>query len=122
MTNGEGYASCSLFSILGILHSGQLAMCGIGEQDKNLVYGLLGRDPVAEVWVNHPVLKQIRETVPHKLEGICGNCVLRDACLGLFIADTYHRTGSILTPFWFCSQADQAGLFPESRKRKKTDN
>jgi SynChlorMet cassette radical SAM/SPASM protein ScmF len=118
MTNGEGYASCDIYNILGILHTGQLAMCGIGEQDKKLVYGMLGKDPVAEVWASHPVLKQIREAIPSQLEGVCGDCILRDACLGLCPADNYHRTGSILAPFWFCSQADQAGLFPESRKRK----
>jgi len=109
--------SCSIFNILGILHTGHMALCGMGAQDENLVYGLLGKDSVAEVWTTHPIVLQIRESVPQELEGICGNCLFREACLGFCVADNYHRTGSLLAPYWFCELAERAGLFPTRRKR-----
>jgi SynChlorMet cassette radical SAM/SPASM protein ScmF len=113
-----GCNSCDIFNILGILHSGHLALCGIGVQDENLVYGLLGKDSVAEVWTTHPIILQIRENVPQQLERICGNCLLREVCMGFCVADNYHRTGNLLAPFWFCDVANRAGLFPARRIRQ----
>lgn len=118
LNNSGGCDSCNIHNILGILHTGQMSMCGIGVQDDTLVYGLLGKDLVADIWANHSILHQIRESIPYKLEGICGNCLLRDACMGFCPADSYHREQSLQTPFWLCEQADQVGLFPGSRKRQ----
>ena len=112
-----GCESCSLHTILGVLHTGQLSMCGIGVQDDELVYGIIGQDSLADVWINHPVLKQLRETIPSGLTGICGNCVLRDTCMGFCAANNYQRARDLHAPFWLCEMADQVGLFPKSRKR-----
>jgi SynChlorMet cassette radical SAM/SPASM protein ScmF len=113
-----GCDSCGILGILGLLHSGHLAMCGIGIEENNLVYGLIGQDAVADVWIGHPLLKQMREALPSQLKGICHECLLRDVCLGQCVANTYHLTQDLLAPYWFCELADQAGLFPASRKRR----
>ncbi len=112
-----GCDSCDIFHILGILHTGHLALCGIGVQDQVFVFGLLGKDRVERVWATHPIIRQIREGLPSKLEGICGDCLFRDVCLGFCVADNYHHTRNLLAPFWFCDLADQKGLFPGLRKR-----
>jgi hypothetical protein len=33
------------------------------------------------------------------------------------VAQNYYRSGDLFAPFWFCEQAEAAGLFPESRLR-----
>ena len=116
LMNGRG--NCDIIGILGILPSGHLAMCGIGVQIPELCYGLLGVDRVAEVWSSHPVLLRLRDLIPNKLEGICGNCIFRDRCLGACVAQNYHTAGYLGTPFWFCHQANETGFFPLSRQRK----
>jgi SynChlorMet cassette radical SAM/SPASM protein ScmF len=118
LAGSGGCDSCNIHNILGILHSGQMSMCGIGVQDEALVYGMLGKHSVADVWTNHPILHQVRDNIPHRLEGICGNCVLRDTCMGSCPADSYHRAQDLKTAFWFCDFAERAGLFPQPRKRR----
>ena len=108
---------CAIANTLGILHSGLVALCGIGVQDDRLVYGLVGKNPVAEIWKTHPIIVSIRENLPHQLKGVCGECLFRDACMGFCVADNYYRTGSVIAPYHLCAAADQAGLFPTKRKR-----
>jgi sulfatase maturation enzyme AslB (radical SAM superfamily) len=52
------------------------------------------------------------------LEGICGDCLHRDFCLGECVANNYYETGKINSSYHFCTQADKAGLFPETRRKK----
>lgn len=107
--------NCSIFTILGILAGGELAMCGIGLAIPELVYGQIGEDKLADVWVNNPMLKNLREVVPHQLEGVCGNCLFKHQCLGACVADNYHQAQRLTAPFWFCDQAQQSGIFPTTR-------
>jgi SynChlorMet cassette radical SAM/SPASM protein ScmF len=118
LTGWGGCGGCDIFSILGILSTGEMALCGIGVHDRRLVYGVLGTHAVREVWSHHPVTVSIRESLPCQLQGICGKCLFRDWCLGFCVADNYHRSGSALAPFWFCDCADQAGRFPVARQRE----
>jgi radical SAM protein with 4Fe4S-binding SPASM domain len=108
---------CSIFNIMGILHTGHLAMCGIGVQVPELCYGLLGKDHVADVWTSNPILIDLRKMLPTELEGICRECIFRNRCLGTCVAANYHLSGCLTTPFWFCQMADEAGVFPTSRRR-----
>jgi SynChlorMet cassette radical SAM/SPASM protein ScmF len=109
--------SCNLFGILGILSTGQLSMCGIGEQVSELCYGMIGQERIADIWFSHPILIDLRNKLPEKLEGICGECIMRDRCLGSCVAQCYYHSKSLTSPFWFCQKADEAGLFPEARRK-----
>ena len=111
-------ANCNIFYILGILSSGDMAMCGIGTQEKELIYGRLGKDKVAEVWASSPGLLQLRELIPGQLEGICSQCIFKNRCLGACAAQNYHSTKRLTAPFWFCNQADESGIFPSNRHQK----
>jgi SynChlorMet cassette radical SAM/SPASM protein ScmF len=108
-------ASCGIFGILGILSTGHLAMCGIGMQVKDLCYGLLGCDPVTNVWVSHPLLLKMRKVFPAELEGVCQSCILHDRCMASCVASNYQHSQSLTSSFWFCHAAVEAGLFPTSR-------
>ena len=107
--------SCNVRNILGILPARHLALCGIGVQVPELCYGQLGEDLVADVWMSHPALIGLRQSVPADLEGICGRCIFRQRCLGMCVAENYHAARRLTAPYWFCHEADKAGLFPRSR-------
>lgn len=109
--------TCGILGILGILPTGKLAMCGIGVEIPELSYGLLGEDRVSEVWLSNPILIALRRNLPDGLEGICGNCIFRNSCLGKCIAENYSFGKRLTAPHWFCKIADEAGLFPHSRLR-----
>jgi len=110
--------SCSVFNILGILNTGHLALCGIGEQIPELNFGLLGDDRVADIWTNHPTLLDIRKNVPDNLEGVCSLCIFQQRCFGHCIAENYHYYKRLTAPFWFCQEAENVGLFPTTRKSR----
>jgi SynChlorMet cassette radical SAM/SPASM protein ScmF len=110
-----GTDSCGIYNIMGVLPGGQFAMCGIGQAIHELCYGRIGESPLADIWLNHPMLQALRQNVPGELEGICADCVFRDQCLGSCIAQNYHEAQKLTAPFWFCQQARETGLFPVSR-------
>jgi SynChlorMet cassette radical SAM/SPASM protein ScmF len=113
--NGDGAGVCGIFTVLGVLGDGSYALCGIGETVEELVFGHAATDSLAEIWNDHPVLKDIREGIPQRLEGICGDCILKAMCLGSCVAQNYYASKRLWSPNWFCHAAAQKGLFPESR-------
>lgn len=115
LAKSEG--QCSIFNILGILSSGHLAMCGVGVQVPELCYGLVGRDPIRDIWTQNPMLLDLRKNIPSKLEGVCGLCVFKENCLGYCVAENYYSSQRLTAPFWFCQGAYEDGLFRKSRLR-----
>lgn len=112
---GDGCSRCGVFGILGVLSDGSYALCGIGEQVPELIFGHASRDKLADVWADNPVLREIRAGIPGKLEGICGECVMKSLCLGSCVAQNYYATRDLFAPFWYCEEARKLGLFPASR-------
>ena len=117
--SGDGCSRCGIFGILGVLSDGSYALCGIGAQVPELVFGHASRDKLADVWTNHPVLRQIREGLPQKMEGICGECMMKTLCLGSCVAQNYYSSKNLFAPFWYCDEAKKRGLFPASRLMRK---
>jgi len=116
--NGDGCSVCGILGILGVLADGSYALCGIGETVPELVFGHAARDRLEEVWQENPVLQDLREGLPHRFEGICGQCLMKGICLGSCVAQNYYRGKSLWAGFWYCEQARQEGLFPETRLQK----
>lgn len=115
--NGEGCGTCGIKGIIGVLSDGSYALCGIGTSVPALIFGRADADQLEDVWNNNPVLKQIREGLPDRLQGICADCIMKSQCLGSCIAQNYYRAKSLWAPFWFCERAYNGGIFPESRIR-----
>lgn len=107
---------CGIKGILGVLADGSFALCGIGSSIKEMVFGNAQNDRLKDIWENTAVLNDIRENMPQKLEGICGKCMFKAICLGSCVAQNYYRSKNLWAPFWYCEEAEKAGLFPESRK------
>ena len=107
--------TCGIFNILGILGDGSISICGIGSTVDTLILGRITKDKIEDIWRDSAVLKEIREYVPSKLKGVCGQCMMKKYCLGKCRAEAYYTEGSLLAPLGFCQTAYNEGLFPESR-------
>ena len=116
---GDGCSRCGIFTILGVLDDGSYALCGIGQQVPELIFGNAAKDRLEDVWLKNPILIEIREGLPKKLEGVCGECLMKDLCLGSCIAQNYYSQKKLFAPFWYCDEAFKMGLFPASRLQKK---
>ncbi len=115
IASGDGCGVCGIQGILGVIPSGQYALCGIGEQVPDLVFGTIGQDSLEQVWREHPTLQSLRTGLPTRLEGVCSRCLLKWRCLGSCVAQNFYKTGNLFSPFWFCEEAERIGLFPASR-------
>lgn len=116
---GDGCHSCGIMGILGVLADGSYALCGIGATVPELIFGHAARDPLKEVWLNSSTLRQIREGLPKQLRGICAECVMKHICMGSCVAQNYYRQRDLWAPYWYCEEANNQGLFPETRLRPR---
>lgn len=116
---------CSICSTIGLLADGTITTCGMGRQTKGFRYGNIGKDSIAEIWLQHPLLRDIRELIPSQLKGICGKCIMRSVCLG------YCRLNSekvapenLCDSYWMCEEMYKRGKFPSTRlyEHKKTES
>ncbi len=117
--NGDGCVVCGILSILGVLSDGSYALCGIGETVPELIFGHANKDSLEDVWNNTPILHEIREGLPKRLEGICSDCLMKGRCFGSCIAQNYYLSKNFWSSFWYCEAALISGLFPETRISSK---
>ncbi|MFH1541593.1 MAG: SynChlorMet cassette radical SAM/SPASM protein ScmF [bacterium] len=120
-TNSDGCGVCGIFGIIGVLANGSYALCGIGESVPEFVFGDVQKDRLADVWQNNAVLKDIRQGLPEKLEGICADCIMKQRCLGSCLAQNYYSDKNLWAPNWFCVQARERNIFPEFRRKSSFD-
>lgn len=112
---GGKQGSCGIKGVLGVLATGHYALCGIGENIPEMVFGNAAKDSLEHIWRNHPVLSIIRHDLPEQFEGICGQCLHQSSCFGSCIAMNYYSARRLNADFWFCRQAFLEGLFPRQR-------
>lgn len=115
---GQTGGMCQIRHILGILATGEMALCGIGRTIPELCFGNLDKVSVAEAWKTHPMLRRLRRELDSDYPDICGKCIHARHCLTYCVAMNYQSTGQLITPSWFCAEAYQKGLFPLSRLKK----
>ncbi len=115
IAEGADAGTCRILNILGVLPGGEYALCGVGTMAPELVFGRAGVDSLERVWRESPVLRELREGLPDRLEGVCGRCLMRHLCRGSCIAQNWLSSGSLWAPHWFCAEAECAGVFPETR-------
>ncbi|MGD9612674.1 MAG: radical SAM protein [Kiritimatiellia bacterium] len=112
---GEG-AGCHVRHILGILGTGEMALCGIGRNIPELCFGKLGRDSLRDVWLNHPVLVQMRKDLEGPYPGICGDCLHAGRCMTHCLAQNFEANGKLVSPSPLCAEAERRGVFPATRR------
>lgn len=108
---------CHVRHILGILGSGEMALCGIGRNVPELCFGRLGETSVAEAWMHHPVLRELRQELDGDYPGVCGDCIHAKRCLTYCVAQNYLDSGRLVAPAALCKEATDRGLLPRSRMK-----
>lgn len=108
--------SCNVRHILGILGTGQMALCGIGRNVPDLCFGQLGKDSVRDVWIAHPTLVKMREELDSPYPGLCGDCIHAKRCLTHCPAMNFEATGHLIAVSPLCAEAEKRGIFPNSRR------
>lgn len=108
-------SGCGIFKIIGVLGNGNYALCGIGESLPDFVFGNAKTDKLEDVWNNTPMLNKIRNGLPSELTGICGDCIMKNGCLGSCIANNYYAYGDLFASHRFCQMAWEDGFFPKTR-------
>lgn len=106
---------CRVLNILGILANGDFSICGIGQTIDELRMGNIHEVSICEVWEDNPVLKELRQSLPGELKGICHHCIFKFQCLGACRANAYAMTGDLYAPYFLCQDFYESGLFPMSR-------
>ncbi|OIO32820.1 MAG: hypothetical protein AUJ70_04630 [Candidatus Omnitrophica bacterium CG1_02_40_15] len=106
---------CNVLNLLGVLSNGDISLCGIGNTRKELILGNIYSNDLRKVWLENEVLKSLRKNIPHKLEGVCGKCIMKYLCLGKCRAEVYNMHKSLVEPFSFCQEAYEKNLFPKAR-------
>ena len=110
---------CGVRHILGILGSGEIALCGIGRTVPELVYGRLGQDSIHDVWLSHPTLLELRCALDDvgSFPGICGECTMASQCRTGCVAQNFVDGRQLVWPDPLCAAAEQLGEFPATRHR-----
>jgi len=110
---------CGVDRILGILGSGEIAMCGIGRTIPELVYGRLGVGSIRDIWLCQPRIMELRRELKDvaAYPGICGSCLHSKACRTGCVANNYLEGSRMVCPSILCSGAESRGLFPKTRQR-----
>ncbi len=113
--------NCGVLNILGILGSGEIALCGIGLHIPELTYGYLGQHSIRDIWLNHPTILQLRKNLNdiNNYPGICGECKLARLCRTGCVAQNYLDNKKLVSADLLCEKAQQLNHFPETRKNSK---
>jgi len=111
-----GTRDCRILNILGILANGDYSICGIGQTVPELRMGNIYQDSISDVWQKNPILNDLRQSLPSKLKGICGDCIFKFQCLGACRANAYALSGDFYAPYFLCQRLSDAGEFPPSRR------
>jgi len=98
-----------------------LRVCGIGETVPELIFGHAAKVRLADIWENNTILKELREGLPHRFEGICGDCVMKGVCLGSCVAQNYYSSRNLWAGFWYCEAAKKLRVFPVTRLQTKCE-
>jgi SynChlorMet cassette radical SAM/SPASM protein ScmF len=114
----SGCSRCGICGILGVLADGSYALCGIGTAIPEMVFGHAANDTLEDVWKGSKILQSLRSGLPNKLKGVCGDCILKNICLGKCIAQNYNSGKDLWAPYWYCEEAREAGIFPQNRLAK----
>jgi SynChlorMet cassette radical SAM/SPASM protein ScmF len=116
---GKSY-DCGTSTTLGILGTGEIALCGIGQTIPELVYGHLGENSIRDIWLSHPAILQLRRDLDNTREypGVCGSCIHAKSCRTGCVAKNYVYSGKLVFPDWLCDEANREGVFPKTRLRE----
>jgi len=117
--SGRFCGDCGVDHILGILGTGDVALCGIGRNLPEFVFGNIGTDSIRDIWFNHPSVLKLRHELKdfENYPELCRNCIYMRKCRTGCVVQNYSDFGKLIWPHVICLYAEENGLFKDSRKR-----
>lgn len=110
---GRDSPNCSVGTkICGFLPNGDIAVCGAGNNKKELVLGNALVDDIEDIWLNSGAFLTLRKDV-FESKGVCGNCLFARYCRGYCRAYSFSVYGQLDAPFPICQMLYEEGIFPE---------
>ncbi len=103
---------CPFHSLLSILANGDISFCGFGYSEPQWIMGNISNTDIKELWENHSLLLEARESIPNKFEGVCAHCILKWQCKGNCRALAVELSNSLVASDSSCQNLYDAGLFP----------
>ena len=111
----RGVCECAILNILGILANGDMSYCGIGQTAPELRMGNIRTHAIRDIWLHHEKLTTLRQSLPDKLGGICGQCIFKFQCLGECRAAAYAVSRDLFAANYLCQSLFDRKRFPASR-------
>lgn len=119
VTGARLQGDCGVDHILGILGTGDVALCGIGRTMPEFVYGNIAADSIRDIWLNHPRVVKLRQDLRDfkNYPELCRNCIFMRKCRTGCVVQNHTDFGKLIWPSGICLYANENGLFKNSRKR-----
>jgi len=110
---------CGVDHILGILGTGDVALCGIGKTMPTFIYGNIATDSIRDIWLNHPGVVKLRHDLKdfENYPELCRNCIYMRKCRTGCVVENYTKSEKLIYPNEVCVFAEENDLFKNSRKR-----
>jgi radical SAM protein with 4Fe4S-binding SPASM domain len=110
----RNHVSCQ-FPLLGILPNGDVTVCALSRDNRDLHFGNLLTSSLREIWQREGLDRlRSRYLAAGHLEGVCADCIFRGVCRGGCRAWAYELGGSFDAPLPICEALERAGAFPRS--------
>lgn len=100
-------------SYCGVLHNGDVAICGVAGDAEELVAGNLYEQSFSEIWSQSPLFNRLKSLNTQDLKGICSVCPYRETCGGACRLSAHKRYNDMLAPYPLCQGFYEDGLIPD---------
>ena len=112
---------CGVDHVLGILGTGDVALCGIGRTMPEFLYGNIATSSIRDIWLNHTGIAKLRHDLYDfdNYHELCRNCIYMRKCRTGCVVLNYSDFGNLIWPNSICLHAEENGLFKDSRKRAR---
>jgi len=100
--------------LCGILPNGDISVCALAHEHKELVAGNIRERSLKDIWLNSALFNELRGLNSQNLEGVCGKCTFREICGGACRLSAYMNSSSFLGPCSICQEFYDKGLVKEN--------
>lgn len=111
------------FPVMGILPNGDLSVCCLAYDKKELIVGNIKEGSLREVWLENDRLEKFCKMVdPLLLEGVCAKCIFKSNCKGGCRLVAYDRYGRFNAPLPICQTLYELKEFPLAYLKQSPQN
>lgn len=103
-------SNCPTFNIISILPNGDVGLCAEAYRSNDLKFGNMKQQSLSDIW-NGEKMQQFRNSLFFNLEGVCGDCRVKEICWGGCRAIALKKYGKVNAPNPFCQEMKEKGKF-----------